>query len=142
MPRTRVERFRQQMNAGRVGRVSEHLAAAWLLNTSNVYVATMPDPSNCDLIALFPDGRRASIQVKTAYWSSRQALMANCVGSRGGRYDTIDYLLVVDQSQPQFYLIPTDMINERSHMRLNNYRMYKYEWEQAPVWLRHAVPQQ
>ena len=131
----------QQRNAGRVGRVSEHLAAAWLLNTTDVYVAMMPDPSNCDLIVLFGDGRSASIQVKTAYTSRRGVYTANCAGSRGGLYSNLDYLLVVDQHEPRFWLIPTNVISERSHMRLDNYGLYRSRWEQAPVWVRHhALP--
>jgi len=135
LPRT------QQQNAGRVGRVAEHLAAAWLLRHNNVYVSIMPDPSDCDLVVLFPDGDIASIQVKAAYWSSRNCMMANCASSRGQLYRNVEYLLIVDMASgpgDHFYLIPTTVVRERSHLRLARYQRYRCFWSQTPQWIHRA----
>ena len=125
----------QQQNAGRIGRVSEHLAAAWILMHGDVYVATMPDPSNCDLIVMWPDGSSRSVQVKTAYMSSRGMQMANCASSRGDQYDGIDYLLIVDQQVFMFWLVPVGAIHERSHMRMGRYGTYAHAITDEPRWL-------
>jgi len=129
----------QQQSAGRIGRVAEHIVAAWILRNHDAWVSIMPDAASVDLLVQVRANpmRVLRVQVKAVYTTAAGFRTVNLTKSDGSRYteSDIDFIVACDPDTLTNWVFPVSFARRFGRLRLRKlWSGYAYGWsEESPM---------